>query len=77
MIGTPVQPFTVTVVCSHPGNLGTMFPKEAKVTVLYRDDASGAIDEEMASRIVSAVDGRPSLVWVDEDGFRIAPARKP
>jgi hypothetical protein len=72
----PVKPFTVTVVCSHAGNLWEMFPREAKVRVLYRDDATGVIDEEMASEIVSAVDATSSLVWVDEDGFRVARARE-
>jgi hypothetical protein len=72
-----VKPFTVTVVCSHAGNLWEMFPKEAKLRVLYRNDAAGVVDEEMASAIASAVDGASSLVWVDQDGFRVAPARQP
>jgi hypothetical protein len=72
-----VKPFTVTVVCSHAGNLWEMFPKEAKVRVLYRNDTAGVVDEEMASAIASAVDGASSLVWVDQDGFRVAPARQP
>ncbi|MGH8873600.1 MAG: DUF5671 domain-containing protein [Acidimicrobiia bacterium] len=74
---TEVKPFTVTVICSHPGNLATLFPKEATLRVLYRADASGIIDEEMASAIVAGVDGKPSLVWVDDTGFRVAAAREP
>jgi hypothetical protein len=72
-----VQPFDVTVVCSHAGNLWELFPKEAKVRVLYRNDTAGVVDEEMAAAIVSAVDGASSFVWVDQDGFRVAPARQP
>jgi hypothetical protein len=30
----------------------------------------------MASAIVAAVDGTSSLVWVDEEGFRVARARE-
>jgi hypothetical protein len=29
----------------------------------------------MADRIVAEVANRPSVVWVDRDGFRIAPKR--
>jgi hypothetical protein len=74
---TEVKPFTVTVVCSHPGTLSTLFPKEATVRVMYRADDSGIIDETMAAAIVSEVDSRPSLVWVDDSGFRVAAAREP
>lgn len=74
--GTALEPFAVTVICSHPGPLGTIFPKEAKVRILYRGDDAGMIDDEMATAIVAAVDGRSSLVWVDESGFRLASARK-
>ena len=70
------KPFAVTVVCSHPGTLATLFPEEATVRVLYRGDDTGMIDEEMASAIVAAVDRRSSLVWVDESGFRLAAARE-
>lgn len=73
---TTVKPFSVTVICSHPGNLGAMFPREARVRVIYRDDNLAVIDEDMASAIVTAIDGRSSFVWVDQDGFRIAPARE-
>jgi Domain of unknown function (DUF5671) len=69
------KPFAVTVICSHPGKLATMFPEQAKVRVFYRGDDSGVIDEEMASAIVAGVGGASSLVWVDESGFRVAPAR--
>lgn len=74
---TEVRPFIVTVVCSHPGTLSTLFPKEATVRVIYRADDSGIIDETMAAAIVSEVDSRPSLVWVDDSGFRVAAAREP
>ena len=43
--------------------------------ILYRSDEAGIVDEEMAQRIVATVDGHPSLVWVDQDGFRVAPVR--
>ena len=71
----PGTPFPVTVICSHPGPLATSFPKEALLHVIYRNDEAGVIDEEMAQHIVAAVDGHPSLVWVDQDGFRVAPVR--
>jgi Domain of unknown function (DUF5671) len=74
--GTALEHFDVTVVCSHPGSLATLFPKEAKVRVIYRGDQVGVIGEEMAAEIVAAVDGRSSLVWVDESGFRLAAARE-
>jgi len=70
------KPFAVTVICSHPGTLATLFPEEATLRVLYRGDDAGMIDEGMASAIVAAVDGRSSLVWVDESGFRLAAARE-
>lgn len=72
-----VKPFNVTIICSHPGGLSTLFPKEATVRVLYRADDSGIIDAEMAAAIVAEVNGRSSLVWVDGDGFRVAPTREP
>jgi Domain of unknown function (DUF5671) len=70
-----VKPYTVTVVCSHPGKLATLFPPEATLRLIYRADGAGIIDDETASAIVSAVDGTSTLVWVDEDGFRTATAR--
>ena len=70
-----ITPFEVTLICSHPGMIATMFPKEAKVKVVYRGDESAPIDDETAQAIVEAVGHRSSLVWVDEDGFRVAPAR--
>lgn len=69
-----IKPFTVTVVCSHPGNLMSLFPREATTRVLYRADSAGVIDEEMAGQIVAAVGNVSSLVWVDGDGFRVAAA---
>jgi hypothetical protein len=71
-----LKPFTVTVICSHPGPLATLFPREANVRVLYRADASAIVDDEMAATIVADVDNQPSLVWVDESGYRIARARE-
>ena len=73
---TEAKPFTVTVICSHPGTLATLFPDAATVRVLYRRDDAGVIDEEMATAIVAAVDGRSSLIWVDQSGFRLAAARE-
>lgn len=72
---TTVAPFHVTIVCSRPGMIATRFPDQARLRVLYRDDGVGVIDEPMAERIVEAVANRPSFVWVDEDGFRVAPMR--
>ncbi len=68
-------PFDVTILCSHPGPISVKFPKEARLRVIYRGDDLGVIDEEMADTIVSEVAHRSSLVWVDGDGFRIAPLR--
>jgi hypothetical protein len=70
-----VAPFAVTIVCSHPGMIATMFHEHARLKVIHRGDDLGIIDAEMADQIVSAVANRPSLVWVDEDGFRVAPLR--
>ncbi|HLF44160.1 MAG TPA: DUF5671 domain-containing protein [Acidimicrobiia bacterium] len=73
---TPLgAPFAVTVICSHPGPLATVFPKEARIRVHYRTDGVGVVDEAMARQIVEGVGGRPSYVWVDQDGFRTAPVR--
>jgi hypothetical protein len=71
-----LKPFTVAVICSHPGPLATLFPREANVSVLYRADASAIVDDEMAAAIVAEVDNQSSLVWVDESGYRIARARE-
>lgn len=73
--GEKVAPFDVTVVCSHPGMLATRFPDRARLRVVYRGDDLGMVDDEMADLIVSAVGTRSSYVWVDESGFRVAPAR--
>lgn len=70
-----ITPYEVTMICSHPGMIATMFPKEASVKVVYRGDELGTVDESTAQAIVAAVGHRSSLVWVDEDGFRVAPAR--
>lgn len=73
---TEVKPFTVTVICSHPGNLTSLLPEEAIVRVLYRGDSVGKIDNAMAAAIVAEVGVDSSIVWVDESGFRAAPARQ-
>lgn len=73
---TEVEPFTVTVICSHPGNLAALFPREATTRILYRGDSSGIVDEAMATAIVAGVGNNSSLVWVDDSEFKIAPARE-
>ena len=70
-----LTPFDVTIICSHPGMIATQFPGVARIKVLYRDDDDGVIDEEMAAEIVEAVGHRSAYVWVDGDGYRIAPSR--
>lgn len=72
---TVLTPFDVTLVTSHPGSIATRFPKQARLQVIYRGDDIGVISEEIADAIVKAVANRSSLVWVDEDGFRVAPKR--
>jgi hypothetical protein len=71
-----VTPFDITVICSHPGPLATKFPNDARLRVVYRADDAGVIDENTAEEIVSAVGNRDSIVWVDTDGFRVAPLRQ-
>lgn len=70
-----ITPFGVTIICSHPGMLAAKFPKAAKLRIVYRADEAGLVSDAMADEIVAAVANRPALVWVDEDGFRIATAR--
>lgn len=70
-----ITPFSVTIVCSHPGMVSARFPDVAKVRVLYRGDDAGVVSDEMADEIVAAVANRSSYVWVDSDGFRVAVAR--
>ena len=70
-----LTPFAVTIICSHPGMISTMFPKEARVRVIYREDDSGVITDDMAAEIVAAVGHTSSHVWVDGDGYRTAAAR--
>ncbi len=72
---TVVRPFTVTVICSHPGSLATHLPPEAKLEVLYRDDENGVVTDQQAVDIVAAVGVGNALVWVDSDGFRVARPR--
>lgn len=71
-----LEPFDVTVIASHPGHIAVKFPDQARLRVIHRGDDAGAIDDEMADEIVAAVDSRSSVVWVDGDGFRVAPVRK-
>ena len=70
-----LTPFAVTIICSHPGMISTMFPTEARVRVIYREDESGVITDHMAAEIVTAVGHTSSHVWVDRDGYRVAAAR--
>jgi len=70
-----ITPFEVTIICSHPGVISTLFSDKARVRVVYRGDDEGIISEEMANQIVEEVNHRSSLVWVDEDGFRVASTR--
>ena len=70
-----IVPFDVTIVTSHPGMLSARLPKQARVRVIYRADGHGVIDDSMADQIVRAIDAKSSIVWIDEDGFRVAPAR--
>lgn len=73
---TAVAPFPVTLICSDPGDLAERLPGEARLRIVYRDDSDGVVDEAMAAAIAEVVGVRPSLVWVDESGFRVAPARQ-
>ncbi|MGB8361688.1 MAG: DUF5671 domain-containing protein [Acidimicrobiia bacterium] len=68
-----VTPFEVTLITSHPGMIATLFPKQARIQVIYRGDGAGQIDDDMAEAIVAEVGTRSSIVWVDEEGFRVAP----
>lgn len=68
-----VSPFEVVVMCSHPGPLAVTFPEQARLRVIHRGDDLGIIDQDMANEIVATVANQPSLVWVDGDGFKVAP----
>lgn len=70
-----LTPFSVTLICSHPGMVSARFPDVARIRVIYRSDDVGVIQDDMADEIVAAVSNQSSIVWVDEDGFRVAPAR--
>jgi hypothetical protein len=70
-----IAPFQVTIVCSHPGMIATKFPDAARLRVIYRGDQEGVIGDDMADEIVTTVANSPSLVWVDQTGFRVAPMR--
>jgi hypothetical protein len=71
------KPYTLTVICSHPGPLASVLPPEAKLKVLPRGDGIGMIDDDLAARIVESTRGVDSIVWVGEHGFESAPALKP
>lgn len=73
--GETIAAFDVTVICSHPGTLATLFPSQARMRVVYRGDDQGVITDELAELIVAEVNNRSSFVWVDDTGFRVAPAR--
>ncbi len=70
-----VGPFTVTIICSHPGRLATLFPGEARLQVIYRGDDAGVVSDEMAAVIADEIGTTSSVVWVDGDGYRVAPLR--
>ena len=70
-----IAPFNVTVVCSHPGQLATLLPKQANLRILYRGDEVGMVDDEMAEEIAAAIGQASSLIWVGAGGFEVAPMR--
>lgn len=70
-----IVPFEVTIICSHPGMLAARFPDQARLRVVYRGDGVGHVDDETAGDIVAEVANRSSVVWVDGDGFKVAPLR--
>ncbi|MEA1902520.1 MAG: DUF5671 domain-containing protein [Actinomycetota bacterium] len=70
-----LTPFDVTIICSHPGMIATVFPDEARLRVIYRGDEAGVITDDMAQAIVEDIDNISSIVWVDDTGYRVAPAR--
>ena len=69
-----VTPFTVTVIGSDVGPLAGVLPKEADLRLIPRGDGVGVIDETMAAEIAEAIGQKDSIVWVDADGYRVAPA---
>jgi hypothetical protein len=71
------KPYVLTVITSHPGPLASALPDEAKLKVIRRGDSVGAIDDDLAARIVEATRGVDSIVWVGEHGFESAPELKP
>lgn len=70
-----ISPFTVTLVTSHPGALPTILPKQATLRVIHRGDGEGVVTEELAAQILEAVGVTSSIVWVDDQGFQVVPAR--
>ena len=70
-----VTPYSLTVVCSHPGPLASLVPKAASLRIIYRDDDQGIIDEATAEAILEEVGHRSSIVWVADGGYQIARAR--
>lgn len=69
-----VAPFDVTVIGSDLGPLGEHLPEEAHLRLITRGDGIGVVDEPMAAEIAEAVGQSDSLVWVDSEGYRVAPA---
>lgn len=70
------KPYTLTVICSHPGPLSDLLPAEARLRIIHRADELGVVDDEVASRIVETTRGIDSIVWVGEHGVETAPALK-
>jgi hypothetical protein len=72
--GVETRPYLVTVICSHPGELASLLPREASLRIIFRGDGLGEIDEDTAQRIVERTQGVDSIVWVGADSFEVVPA---
>lgn len=72
-----IAPFEVMIMCGHPGPIATRLPNQARLRVFHRGDGQGVIDDSIADAIVLAVGNQPSMVWVDDDGIRVAPKLAP
>lgn len=68
------RPYVLTVICSHPGNLADLLPKEATLRIIHRGDGIGTITDEMAEGIVERTRGFDSIIWVVEGSFESVPA---
>lgn len=71
-----VEPYSLTVICAHPGPLADTLPKAAHLRVIHRGDGVGTIDQTMAEEIAAATLGQNSIVWVGADSFETALALK-